>query len=167
MLHMYSGFVWPCHHFCGSIHTMQMLVHVLSMYAVVSTLLKEFNGLSDSVGGILVLGLASALIVAIAQPLFSLPFTLYRIIDNRPYSGVANKAYAAQDLAEFGIRGSDFVGVSEKSMAAIDKIDAFDTLGSTGQSDVPARRAFANTFGSTAEAPAEDEPAAKCDTLAS
>jgi hypothetical protein len=105
--HVYVGFIVPCHHYCGPVHTTLFFVHVLSLYAVASAVLNMYPGIADE-GWAAKLGLAAgvSLVVTFVQPLFNVLFNMYRIIDRRTAGAFVDGdgfGYEPQDLVGFGV----------------------------------------------------------------
>jgi hypothetical protein len=128
--HAYIGAVWPCHHFCGVTHAAQLFVHVLMLYLACALLLASQESLvySTAAGAATSadsawLALLAALVVALLQPVFTAPYSLNRVIDERPVVGMLCGSVAdKQDLTKFGFARHAFVGVSRRTDHGIDRI---------------------------------------------
>jgi hypothetical protein len=128
--HMYVGVIVPCHHYCGPIHAVLFLVHVLSLYLFASAMQNIYPAAGSATHGA-----AAALVSLVIQPVFNVLFTMYRTKDRRAHIGASVQGYAPQDLTQFGVARPTFIGVSDGTVKALDEL-AFDA-------------AFDDTYGDT------------------
>jgi hypothetical protein len=145
--HIYVGFIVPCHHYCGPVHTTLMFVHIMCFFAFASVVYNLFPQIPDTFGGAVTLGIAVVLMTAAVQPIFNAVFMMYKIIDRRTYLGGRDGDYSPQDLAGFGIERRDHVGVSAKTVKTLDMLDFDEPTDTDG---LPASRVkVAPSLGST------------------
>jgi len=124
-VHLYAGAAVPCHHYCGPAHTVQLLAHALSLYAIAAAFVNAYPELASDAKGTVALGALTALVAAIGQPVVALPFTLYRVVDTRREPLPQSAPYAPHDLERMTARRPKMVGVGVSTLTALDAV-AYD-----------------------------------------
>jgi hypothetical protein len=112
--HLWVGAVAPCHRFCGPVHTALLFAHVLTMMAVVSSLLTAFHALAADAAVRMCFGLFAATVSTCVVAVLDVPFRWSaKVAATAPYFGAS---YRPQDLELFGVRRVAAVGVKPATM---------------------------------------------------